>query len=63
MASQPRLSDLTPEQLRERARKCRDMIPGEASERLVAILMRLASRFDDLAMEREGTKSFRKTGT
>jgi hypothetical protein len=51
-----RISDLTQDESWARARKYRDPTQTETSERLVAIVMRIAARFDEPAEEREGTK-------
>jgi hypothetical protein len=52
--SRPRLSDLTPEQLRQRAREYRSMAEGASTARIRDALERLADRFDELADSREG---------
>jgi hypothetical protein len=51
--SRPRLSDLTPEQLRQRAREYRSMAESASTTRIMEALKRLADRFDELAASRE----------
>jgi hypothetical protein len=51
--SRPRLSDLTPEQLRERAREYRSMAESASTARIMEALKRLADRFDEFAASRE----------
>jgi len=51
--SRPRLSDLTPEQLRQRGREYRSMADGASTARIKDALKRLADRFDELAASKE----------
>ena len=52
MPTEPKISDLTTEELRVRAMKYRELAKSETSERLIAAVNRLADHFEQLARDR-----------
>jgi hypothetical protein len=53
MASRPSLSDLTADQLMQRARECRAMAATASTAETTDALIRLAERFEQLVVQRE----------
>lgn len=53
MSDRPRLSDLTPAELRQRALDYRDMAATATAREQHGALIRLAERYEELARERQ----------
>jgi hypothetical protein len=53
MPTKPRLSDLSPADLRARARECRTLAEREPSTRLAESVLRLASKYEVMALKLE----------